>query len=510
MKKILLIASMMLFGMMAVAQTATSSHVIVAGETLYSISRNYGITVEDILKANPGLTENIMSGQTIKIPAASSNPEVKKLNPCKQTHLVQKKETIYGIAHQYGITEDELIAANPILSKGKLKKGTELCIPYTNQEKQVHHEKQQQVMEQIEEKRQESIVKYFDPIKIAVIAPFGLDEGARTQEGRKMVDFYRGFLMAVDTLKHKGVSCELYTYEETSDISSILAKPMLKHCNLIVGPFRPSDAVAVAQFAKENKIFMVAPMSLKSYDLSNNKYVYQVSSPQNYVLQNVFRRFIDKYSNTNVVFVNTNEAKTNDDFVNGLKKSLDGHSYTYHVVDVADAQALKDVLNQEKVNVLVPTSGNEQALKTLLQKLHNQGSALKDYRIRLFGYPDWQTFISKYSSQIEKYGTTFYTTFFSNPSNPNVRRFNHNYEHWFEHPQHNSFPKYAELGFDIAQYFVSGLKQYGSKFSSKTPVPYEGMQMPFRFSQQGENGGSYNNSVMFVTFKTDGSFSVER
>lgn len=510
MKKILLIASMMLFGMMAMAQTATSNHVIAAGETLYSISRNYGITVEDILKANPGLTENIMSGQTIKIPVASSNPAVKKLNPCKQTHVVLKKETIYGIAHQYGITEDELIAANPILSKGKLKKGTELCIPYTNQEKQVHQEKQQQVMEQIEEKRQESIVKYFDPIKIAVIAPFGLDEGARSQEGRKMVDFYRGFLMAVDTLKHKGISCEVYTYDETSDINSVLAKPMLKHCNLIVGPFRPADAVSVARFAQENKIYMVAPMSLKSYDLSGNKYVYQVSSPQNFVMQNVYKKFFDKYSNANVVFINSNDTKSNDEFVGGLKKTLDGLSYLYHVVEVSDAQGLKDALNPEKVNVLVPNSSSEQALKTLLQKLRNQGSALKDIRIRLFGYPDWQTFISKYGSQAEKYGPTFYTTFFSNPANINVKRFNNNYEKWFEHPQHNSFPKYAELGFDIAQYFVSGLKQYGSKFSSKTPVAYEGMQMPLRFVQQGENGGSYNNSVMFVTYKTDGSFSVER
>lgn len=509
MKKILLIASMMLFGMMAMAQNPTNNHTIVAGETLYSISRTYGLTVDDILKANPGLTENILAGQTIKIPAASSNPEIQKLNPCKETHVVKKKETIYGISHQYGITEEELIEANPQLANGKLKKGTELCIPYTKEEKQTHAEKQEKVMEKIEAKRQEDLVKYYDVIKIGVIAPFGLNEGAHSAEGRKMIDFYRGFLMAVDTLKHKGISCELFTYEETDDINSIIAKPMLKHCNLIVGPFRPHNAVQVAKFAKENKIVLVTPMSLKSYDLSSNSQVYEISAPQSFTFQNVYNRFTKQYSNANIVFLSMNDPKSNDEFVNGLKRALDGSSIKYSVADIANPETLKDAMSQEKTNIIIPNSSSESAFKTMLQKLRNQSAALKDMKIRLFGYPDWQIYVEKYNSQLDGYGTTFYTTFFANPSNPNIRRFNNTYNNWFTHPQGNSFPKYAELGFDIAQYFINGLHQKGSKFSSKTPIAYESMQTPFNFIQQGD-GASYNNSLMFVTYRTDRTFSVER
>ena len=49
-------------------------------------------------------------------------------------HKVQRRETIFSISREYGITEEELIAANPELKKGKLKRGTFLFIPYPKQE----------------------------------------------------------------------------------------------------------------------------------------------------------------------------------------------------------------------------------------------------------------------------------------------------------------------------------------------------------------------------------------
>jgi spore germination protein YaaH len=45
-------------------------------------------------------------------------------------HRVERKETVYSICKQYGITEEELLAANPEIKNKKLKKGKFLCIPY--------------------------------------------------------------------------------------------------------------------------------------------------------------------------------------------------------------------------------------------------------------------------------------------------------------------------------------------------------------------------------------------
>lgn len=502
---------MMLLSVGAMAQNHVSSHVVSSGETLYSISRQYGVTVNDILNANPGMTENIMAGQSIKIPSTSSSPEIKKLGPCKATHVVKKKETIYGISAQYGISQEDLIAANPFLINGKLKKGVELCIPYNVQEKQIHAEKQSEMLEKIEEKRQESLVKHYDVIKIAVIAPFALNESRRSLEAQKITDFYKGFLMGVDTLKHKGISCEVYAYEELgsdgSSMTSILNQPMLKHVNLIVGPFRPANAAKVAAFAASNSITMVTPMSTKSYDLTSYKNLFEISAPQNTVYSAVYSKFADRYSKSNVVFIDMNESKDMDIF-NGLKSSLKKNNVSFKSLAIADISTLSEYLVSDKTNILVPSSGSEAALRNLTQKLRNKEKEYEAYKITLFGYPEWQTH-TKYFDSLKKYNAVFFTTFFANPNNSNFNRFNTIFTKWFRRPQVNSFPKYGVLGFDIANYFIRGLNEKGSAFNAKTSVQYEGIQTPFNFIQA-SGGAAINNSVMFVRFNSDGTYSVSK
>ena len=119
-------------------------HTIQAGETLYRLSVKYNITTQAICEANPGLSsENFRSGQVIIIPVQQASkveketpkPTAKeettvKMNDWKDMHKVERKETIFSISREYGITEEELIAANPELKNGKLKKGAFLFITY--------------------------------------------------------------------------------------------------------------------------------------------------------------------------------------------------------------------------------------------------------------------------------------------------------------------------------------------------------------------------------------------
>ena len=128
-------------------------HTIQPGETLYKLSVKHGVSVERICRANPGLSvKNFRVGQVIAIPpAGKASSEVKPQAPvetpqvqapqkseplkpkCRDMHKVERKETVYSISRKYGITEDELIAANPEIKNKKLKKGKFLCIPYAKE-----------------------------------------------------------------------------------------------------------------------------------------------------------------------------------------------------------------------------------------------------------------------------------------------------------------------------------------------------------------------------------------
>ena len=60
-----------------VAQTRVVEHTVVKGETLYRLSKNYGVTVEQIVAQNPGLTaETLQEGLLIKIPSTGTAPSV--------------------------------------------------------------------------------------------------------------------------------------------------------------------------------------------------------------------------------------------------------------------------------------------------------------------------------------------------------------------------------------------------------------------------------------------------
>lgn len=98
------------------------------------------------MRSKPGLSiSNFRAGEVILIPASKQTavapatpaeeeekePQQQTIQQIRTTHKVEKGETFYGIARKYGITEDELRAANPeAASKKKLKKKTILNIPY--------------------------------------------------------------------------------------------------------------------------------------------------------------------------------------------------------------------------------------------------------------------------------------------------------------------------------------------------------------------------------------------
>ena len=120
------------------SQKGETFHTIQAGETLYKLTTIYNISAKAICEANPGLSaENFRIGQVILIPLeqeqeteATQTPAEKPAiqgpvqSRCKDMHKVKRKETVFSVSREYGISEQELIAANPELKKG-MKKGIE-------------------------------------------------------------------------------------------------------------------------------------------------------------------------------------------------------------------------------------------------------------------------------------------------------------------------------------------------------------------------------------------------
>ena len=115
-------------------------HQVKKGETAYSISKAYGITVEELTKENPPALYGVNTGQTLRIPFKSVTGTVTPVSASATSgsshdeskfiyHYLKPGETVYFLSKSYDVSENEIIHSNPGIDITKLSVGMEIAIP---------------------------------------------------------------------------------------------------------------------------------------------------------------------------------------------------------------------------------------------------------------------------------------------------------------------------------------------------------------------------------------------
>ena len=514
------------------AENQVIFHTIQAGETLYKLSVKHGVSVERICRANPGLSvKNFRIGQVIAIPpkmkastevkaqvaeAVSQVQAIQKeetLKPkCRDMHKIKRKETVYSISRMYNITEEELIAANPEIKNKSLKRGKFLCIPYpkeTAQQKPVTPEENMDAnltdAQLFDKNKKES--KKISTIKAAIVLPFGTDGTAKREEQVRMVEYYEGFLMALDSLKERGVSVDLYTYDSgntQASVKQILNKPEMAGMDIIFGPAHTDQVKPMSDFAQKNNIRLVIPFTSKSDEVFNNPSVYQINTPQSYLYSEVYEHFLRKFSGANIIFL---DAATGDEdkaeFIKGMKDELQSKQMTFKELkgEMINPDGLKLVVDSLRENVVIPTSGKNIALIKILPQLVVTTREHPNYNMKLFGYPEWQTYTNDHLASFYEMDTYFYSSFYTTNLFPAAIQFTQAFRKWYSKDMANTYPKYGMLGFDTAFFFLQGLHRYGSNMEDNmNQMQITPIQTGFKFDRVNNWGGFINRKVFFVHF----------
>ena len=258
-------------------------HIVQPKETIYGISRQYGITQDDLTRCNDMLkTHGLQVGQTLKIPVLTTaqkqisqqniaiNEKALPENTSYIEHTVLPKQTKYGISHQYGITEEQLCAMNPILRTSDPKIGQVLRIP--NISKTEPTDSISQVVTHTEHVGKYSNLR---TLNVDVMLPFYvnkvdslvfLPEKERLKDAKTALSFYMGVRMALDSLGKDGLKANVRVFDtqrNTSTIDGVFSANNFDNTDVVIGPLFAEIAEYVCSKISTTNALVVSPFSVR-------------------------------------------------------------------------------------------------------------------------------------------------------------------------------------------------------------------------------------------------------
>lgn len=204
-------------------------------------------------------------------------------------HTVQKKETLFSLSKKYGLSIDEIIKANPGIQTDKLKRRSVLVIPL--KKKNVAKEEINIIVDSIKKdsiilsdlKSNDLTKEKFKKIdfELAFLAPFKLNtveldsvENTEKTLGELnlttiSINFYNGLTYAIKELKDLGINVSLSVYDTENDLNKIdqLKSLDLKKFDLIIGPFIARN---FNKFNSYNSSLIVSPLIENGISVKEN------------------------------------------------------------------------------------------------------------------------------------------------------------------------------------------------------------------------------------------------
>ena len=488
-------------------------HTISPKETLYSVSRTYSLTPENIIAANPGLSvQTFQIGKTLRIPFFESNETFTSYpGPVvveEQRHKVKRGETLFSISQQYGVSVEELKKQNPNINTTELSTNSPLIIPIKRFDNELARQDAVSESKANVLLSQRKLFEKVNVIQVALLMPFLENNNAQKV---RIQEYYEGFLLAVEKLKKEGVNLELYVFDigtstNTKKLESLLTTMEMQNLDLVIGGVSDNQIKILSDFSKSKNIKYVIPFSSKNTEVLNNGNIFQVNTPQVKLYTKASQLFVNKFNGANIIFLDTDEDHEKDSLMVIMKKDLNSRSIPYKsvVISASMNRELIPLLDETKDNILIPSSGNIGVLGEVLGTLNSLKQEGSEYNIDLFGYPEWQTYENNYLKDYHNHGTFIYSSFYVDKDAKETVDFRDNFRKWYKKELQKTYPQYGMLGYDTGLYFLTALHKYGKNFETRMNSIYvDTTQFAFNFERANNWSGFINTGLYLVHYDTN-------
>lgn len=531
------------------------SHVVLERQTLFSISKAYNVSLEDIYKYNPNLKETgLKKNSIIIIPAIENSPAavetspaveeetkketvsetaapapapvqvsslpVKKEDRQKKTHTVKWYETLDDIAAKYGVTAEEIIAANHLEGR-KIKSRMKLMIPEpgeinvvanTEETADVQTDITADNITETDEVKEEAPERVWEPVirkekvSAALLLPF---KATGTSGSRSNMDFYSGVLLAVNDLASSGTSIDLSVID-IADNKSAISGSVLNDNDIVIGPVSTRDLSDIFSTGGD-EVMVVSPLDPKAESLvAVNANMIQAPTPHKIQYDDLTAWMKEETTAEDRVIFITEKGARQTEATFQMKQSIDSSglaysAFSYSILEGRSIEKpLKDLMTTTGANRVLIASESEAFVNDVVRNLNMM--IHQKYNVVLYGASKIRSFETIEVENFHKTNMRVSLTYFTDYNDPRVKSFLLKYRAFF-----NTEPsQFAYQGYDIASYFIEMCSKYGKNWPEHMSEEAKSMlQSSFKCMKSGD-GGYVNHGVRRIVYGKDWTISKVR
>lgn len=519
------------------------THVVQGRQTLYSISKAYNVTIQEIYDANPTLhldTEGLKKDQIILIPIKEGvtgkerkenkepavNTKVKTTSAKVEdqttrqengsdeyfTHRVKWFEDLTSIARKYMVSKESIMNINGMTSD-KVKRKDVIKIPRDpkkwensdataagNSATASTGKTDESQEANVEEKPADSwFDKIFKPkreVEISLLLPFKASQKADPQ----MMDFYSGALLAAKDLGNDGVEVKLNVYDVAGG-SIPVTEERFAQSDFVIGPVSNSD-IARTVNASKGKSWIVSPLDPKAEALADTiPNVIQAPAPTSAQIKDMVRWIrSDMGASDKVLLISQKGASTSGypmEVINEVNHSGLQHSnFSFNILEGRSIMGrLAGMMTGTGTNRVVIASDSKAFVIEVVRLLYLVSSQKKD--IVLYSTSRLRTYEEIDIEQIHSLNLHASVSYFVDYDSKDVQEFLMEYRALYNtEPSRSAFQ-----GYDLMNYFSKlGSENWRSDGYGKTEG--KGLQSDFHLVKT-SRGGYVNNAVRRVVYERD-------
>ena len=429
-------------------------------------------------------------------------------------HLVMPGESVFSISRMYEVTQHDVMKNND-LPDGLLKAGTMIRIPEKRAEPPSEWSRES-ILDLVKSNEADPIerkdlkVKSFRRgamLKVALLLPLR----SNGTPNPNFLDFYQGALLALEELKSQGISINLNlfnTEKSVAEVERIVASGEFSATDLVIGPIYEEELQPVLAFAEREGIPVISPLAeVKNMEIPL-LYQMQPAATNKY---DKIKELLSQGKNVVVISTNRNDAE----FENEIKPHLPSGARRFHYTNRNETpvSAISDLIRRDVENIFVILAENENTIEEIMARISSVQNNLtarniQTGNIQIVGSFRWARFTQIDKNLFFKLGVHYATSYHADRGNPAVVAFDKRYAERFSALPSLHAP-YAYRGYDAMKLFAGTAGAGTDRFeedinANRFPL----LQTPYRFELSASGSNRVNTQWALVCFRPDYTIEV--